>query len=186
MIVQISEKSARLTFHDCTIGYILNVCQGRCCYCGSGKNKHTTVYAEPFQRDAIIKAGGKFTDMGVLETTKDGTCPFHSPIGICELHQKGLKPRSCSISPWKLTKLNKITLRYRYPALRCYKHLPQKPAYKVFKAGLITMFGQELADKIEEHFDNNKGNFLVNMPDDIYRLMSGVNTHWSTKEIKCK
>lgn len=182
-VVIVSARAARLKFQGCSPDYIANVCHGRCCWVQNGKQSSTTVYAEPDQRVALTVRGVKIGKDGVLKTRKDGKCFFQNEVGHCGVHfeqNKGqqVKPRSCSISPWMLTKNGRLIIRNRYTLLRCYRAEPALPAYTAFRAGLVLLFGEDKAKEMVDHFENGGGDFRAEISEERYELMHHVSGVW--------
>lgn len=159
-LVKISVKSMALLFHGCLPDYIDKVCHGRCCM---PKATGPLVAILPAEKVAIEDAGGKVVN-GLLKQQHEGRCPFHShATGLCGLHTAGLnwegtgapsiKPFSCVVNPFTLSKRNVLIVRNRYKLLICYKKSRTEfnkgkpmPAYIAFKSGLVRLFGTDEYD----------------------------------------
>lgn len=190
--IVISAANARLEFNGCQPGFIANVCHGRCCWVSNPApgpvKKLTTIYVEPHQREEIAARGGEFDERGVLKTTACGTCKFQlgsgEHKGMCQLHPQTaadggpVKPRSCYISPWVLSKNDKLIIRNRYKMLSCYRAEPRLPAYLAFASGLRMLFGAEF-EAIKRHFREGGGDYAATLPADLYNLVKHVRDTWN-------
>ena len=184
--VVISEKCARWEFQGCSEDYIRGTCNGRCCWTTDEKGKtYTLIHVEEDQKEAIKKQGGCFRDDDIIQTGEDGKCVFQDKIsGLCDLHcqQKedgeSLKPRSCFISPWILSKNNRLIIRNRYKLLRCFKTEPKIQAYIAFASGLKMLFGDNEYDKIYAHFNNGGGDYAAKIPSARANLVKDVMSIW--------
>jgi 1-aminocyclopropane-1-carboxylate deaminase/D-cysteine desulfhydrase-like pyridoxal-dependent ACC family enzyme len=182
--VTISAKNAMLKFQGCTKDYILSVCHGRCCWVTTKDKKvNTTIYVEEDQR-APLESLGASLDSGVISVGVDGKCVFQTCGGLCSLQNKRavsgaeLKPRSCYISPWILTKNSKLIIRNRYKLLRCFKAPGSIPVYKAFNSGLVMLFGADEAAKITKHFDDGGGDYKTILCKSRELLVRHVMSTW--------
>ena len=188
--ITISAKMARLKFAGCGEDYIRKVCHGRCCTVG---DRPTTVYmTEPEMRaveeyspghidHAWVDPNPERLDLaGTLEgkelaadkrfrvkQDQERGCTFQDHDGFCGLHLDGVKPRACTISPWRLMpngKRHLLIISNRYKMLICYNDGPKLPAYRAFESGLVAIFGREVTDTICEHFDADGDDLTLDFP----------------------
>ena len=185
--ITISAKNARLEFQGCSPDYIKTVCKGRCCWIATKtKEVYTTVYVEEDQQAAIKSHDGTFNEHGILVTDEDGKCHFQDRVsGFCKLrleqvNGESIKPHSCSISPWVLSKKGRLFIRNRYKLLRCYKMEPRVPAYRAFRSGLVVLFGEEEVARIVAHFDGGGGDYPVQLSRIRAKLVRGVMLLWKS------
>ena len=165
MLVKISSKSAKLSFHECTPEYIKTVCKGKCCE----SSKHGTIITvHPSEEERITKCGGIIKN-GLLQT--EGKCTFKTADCLCSLHLSGEKPFGCVASPFTLNNNNTLIVRNRYKLLKCYKETDKKPAYIVFRASLNKIFGNETASLICGILDKHDYDFRVNMPNESHEML---------------
>jgi len=182
LAVTITRKSANLMFQGCSPQFIADVCHGRCCWViGDDGNPTTTIYVERDQRAELTKRGAQFTN-GILQTV-GGKCGFQHPAdGFCTIHNRRadgefVKPRSCYISPWILSKHDKLMIRNRYKQLKCGK-VHTVPAYLAFYSGLVMLFGDSVANEINIHFSEGGGDIMVPLPMERALLIKHVMGLW--------
>ena len=73
-----------------------------------------------------------------------------------------------------LTKNNLLVVRNRYKLLPCYDKEKGKPAYKVFRASLVEIFGESATDAITHIFDKGQDrNLSLPIEDEIYEKLRG-------------
>lgn len=174
--VLVSARSARSLWEGCSPEYIRTVCHGRCCRVQGADGRFTTTI--PLQHDqARLLAVLRGSAGGVLEgdprTPSEVArgvfpCRHQTSCGMCSLHGKNagpsvarpmpLKPRSCTLSPWRVTSARErtglvsgytrytLSIRNRYRLLSCFKHERAVPAYRAFRDGLVLLFGEEQTD----------------------------------------
>ena len=187
--VTISKKTAQLMFQGCTVPYIEGVCRGRCCWVqpGGAASVHTTVYVlDEEQRHYLEGLGARFTAEMAMEPRADGKCRFQAKNGLCALHGqsslsggKPVKPLSCLVSPWTLTKTGGgLMVRNRYRTLRCYRAEGSIPAYRAFRSGLEVLFGAEEAGRIVAHFDAGGGDYTAQLLPIGAMLINHVQLSW--------
>lgn len=191
-LVTITKKSAWLMFQGCTPDFIADTCHGRCCWViGDDGKPTTTIYVEADQQAELINRGARLTD-NVLQTV-GGKCGFQHPAdGFCTIHNRRaageyVKPRSCYISPWILSKHNKLMIRNRYKQLKCGR-ISKVPAYLAFYSGLVMLFGDSGANGISEHFTKGGGDLVLPLHVErialVKRVMGLWHNHVQGEEIK--
>ncbi len=67
----------------------------------------------------IIKIQGKGWVVGMLQDEKHKTCPFHTPLGLCGIHD--FSPMVCQTYPFSLTDDEEVTY---IPNVKCPKLFP--------------------------------------------------------------
>lgn len=183
--IVISAKCARSEFNGCDPDFIRNTYHGRCCWVSTkGKGTTTVVTVEEEQWDSLRKLGAVINRNGIIRTV-NGKCPFQSDeTGLCTIHLSGKKPWSCCISPWFLSKCDKLIIRNRYRMMRCFKAEPRLPAYLAFKGGLLTLFGKKESDRVVNHFAGGGGDVKAFMLTTRYLLCKKMQHTWHNKSLK--
>lgn len=189
--VVVSRKSALAVFEGCSLAYIVGTCFGRCCRVrpGGAKKWHTTVPVQIQEERVLRVLGASFKKGGglVVMQPEEGTgcCRFQQPdTGLCSLHTKlddngtPLKPKSCFISPWVLTRGNRLVISYRYRALSCHRVRPGVPAYVAFGSGLVALFGAEQTKAIVRHLREGGGDVGGWMRKEMVGFLRGRTRHW--------
>lgn len=151
--ITISAPMARLPFHGCEKDYIKQICKGVCCH--SSISKSGIIVSVLPEEEAGLKKLGAEIKGGLIQAI-DRRCPFKT-IGteLCSLHNKGLKPFGCRISPFSLNNTGTLIIRNRYRLIRCYNKGPKIPAYVAFKSSLIELFGDKEYQDIKNAFDSD-------------------------------
>lgn len=169
-IIKISSKMARLKFNGCEPDYIRDVCHARCCESSSSPTG-TVITIHPTEITTIEKRGGVIKN-GLLQPREgEKKCPFKSPENLCGLHFTPDKPFGCIASPFTLNKNNTLIVRNRYRLLKCYNDGNKIPAYRAFSASLKLILGEEQAQQLTEHLDNNGGDAYATITDEVYNKL---------------
>jgi len=186
--IVVSAKSARALFEGCTTSFITNVCHGRCCLIGRGGKFHTSVpvtmvEAKRLSRFPVVIKSCRYCQ--VLQPTDNGRCYFHDQgTGFCALHCKlyrgvSIKPSSCFISPWNLTRGGRLVIAWRYRALKCHKVPKGIPAYDAFAKGLDIIFGAERAAEIRKHLNDGGADVGGWVADDMVAFLRSRSKQWN-------
>ncbi len=153
--VKVSSKWARHLF-ACSEDYI-SICRGRCC---QGTDR-ILVSVTPEEAVTQVLLGKTVVD-GLLQPDPDtGRCPWKRETGFCGLHGTRDKPLGCVISPFKVNASGTVIIRHRYTQMRCHGH--GQPAYLVFNASLVAMFGVAEAGRITSLLDCGSGDVDASM-----------------------
>ncbi len=154
--VRVSAKWARHLF-ACSPEYIESTCRGRCCQ-GTGRNM-VAVTRDEADVQAIL---GKTAVGGLLQADWRGLCPWKHNMGLCGLHGTRDKPLGCVASPFKVNASGTLIIRHRYVQMNCHGH--GQPAYLVFNASLVALFGEAEAGRITSLLDGGSGDIDAIMP----------------------
>lgn len=160
--IRVSSKWARHLF-ACSLEYIKSTCHGRCC---QGTDCIKVALTEYEQRREV----GYATENGLLVPHPDtGLCPHKLPDGLCALHGSQRKFLGCRVSPFKVNASGTVIIRHRYVQMKCHGH--GRPAYQVFNASLVAMFGETEAGRITSLLDGGSGDVDAIMPGAIAKAL---------------
>jgi hypothetical protein len=168
--IKVSVKNCMTPFNGCQTDYILNICKGCCCD-SHGTTNGCLIGVVPEEEEGIKKLGFDIIDGYIQPLKGKKGCPFKLESGFCELHNKPEKPIGCIFSPFTLNDNNTLIVKNRNRRLRCYNAEPKIPAYKSYKFSLITMFGEDEANRITKLLDSGSGDFFAKMPIKIYNTL---------------
>jgi hypothetical protein len=164
--VRISGKWIKHKFL-CSADYIKNVCHGSCC---TGSNK-VLISLLPNEAEAQQKKGYSVSEGGLLQAdSKTKKCPHIDNIGFCALHNTLDKPFGCIASPFTLNQANTLIIRNRYSLMKCHSEKGDY-AYRVFRASLNLIFGNEEAERICTYYDKNDGDIDAFISKETYRKL---------------
>jgi len=204
-VVRITRASATLEFAGCGEDYIRDVCHGRCCRVSDNKRQKPLATVTDGEATAIAEHLGQGVDrISVrIPVSAVGTSIYTRELAVeedakgvkwcigqdretnlCRFHLPGVKPATCTISPWRISSKNTLYIMNRYKMLICFKDGPRMPAYKAFRAGLIQIFGDEWTEKITKHFDAGGGDYFPRVRKDIYEKLVERGSRISATSIK--
>lgn len=158
--VKVSSKWARHCF-SCTTKYITEQCHGGCC---EGSDK---IMVSLLPEEVEIQEGAGFHVVaGMLQPdVATGKCPHKKENGLCGVHDTPMQPFGCIASPFTLNAGRTLIIRNRYNMMKCHGH--GEPAYKVFRASLELLFGEEEALRISNHLDSGGGDIVATMAEGV-------------------
>ena len=158
--IRVSVKSCRQLFQGCSLDYLLNVCKGRCC----GFGTVPLLPAEVKMLKAKVDGEGFLINPGKR-------CTYQLDNGLCSLHDEGLKPISCCLSPFTLNSNDTLVIKNRNRLFSCYqdKWVAVIPAYKAYASSLEIMFGVSGRERITGRLDGREEeDFVVLMDKTAY------------------
>lgn len=146
----------------CSEDYIRNVCHGSCC---TGSNK-VLISLLPGEAERQKELGFAVRDGKLQACPTTHKCPHLRPEGLCKLHYTADKPFGCIASPFTLNKAGTLILRNRDSLMKC--HGSGDYAYRVFRASLDIIFGEEEAQRICDWYDTHDGDMTAYIPKENY------------------
>ena len=159
--ITISSKWANHKF-NCCVDYIKSQCRGRCCE-GADRILISLLPEEVLIQEA---AGYKTHEGLLLANPETGKCPHKQTDGLCAVHGTKLKPFGCIVSPFTLNNSDTLIIRNRYSMMKC--HGEGEPAYRVFKASLDLILGEEQSDEICSKLDGGSGDIEATIAKETY------------------
>jgi hypothetical protein len=177
--ITISAAMTKLPFHGCEKNYIRETCKGICCH-SSVSPSGIIVSVLPEEEKVLTEQGAEIVN-GQIQAV-DKRCPFKlKGSELCALHDKGLKPFGCRVSPFSLNKTGTLIIRNRYRLMRCYNAGPKIPAYIAFAQSLITLIGGRHYGILKMYLDNGGGNMMFTVSKE---LINKLRLNETLKEVK--
>jgi hypothetical protein len=170
-VIKVSALSCRLRFIACGPQCIAKGCTSRCCDAPS-TDLGIMVSVHDSEVRGLKAHGAKVTGGMLQPRPGERLCPFKTPEHLCGLWQKPERPLGCIVSPFMLNPKGTLIIRNRYKMLPSYDPVNGEPAYRVFSASVVAMFGEDQAKALVEHLDKGGGNMELSMPAHVYEVMT--------------
>lgn len=166
-LITISAKFAKQRFL-CSESYSAGVCHGACC---SGPS---VVLLTEREAADLKKADESLPVYGRVLAIRGKHCPLALPNGHCKYYGTPLKSFVCTIMPFCLNKNGLLIIDNGFMKRSCRVRNDKEggqPAYRCFNMALVAIFGEELAQLITEHFDNDGGDISVPVKPEILETL---------------
>lgn len=191
--VKVSAKWLLLKFHPCDPDYILEGCQGQCCFSRDGLIAITQAEARQlalFVNDSSAFENVCIKDRFIAHTKSDARCPFQDRnTYLCHLHETKLKPIDCQAYPFILIG-NTLVIRHRHIHTKCYRDQNEEvnkktEGFKSQRRTLNVIFGEEQAGEICDKIEKYHADVIGEMPTAIYNALKS-NVHYRAMYKKSK
>lgn len=183
-LIKVSAPMLRLRFIECGPTCIARGCTAKCCDAPS-RPTGMHVHVGEYERAGLEGYGAVIDGAGFLQPVPDCRgCPFKTAEYLCGLHNTGVKPFGCIVSPFMLSARDVLIVRNRYKLLPCYDKYHGDYAYRVFRASLVEMFGWDVTDELMVHLDTGaEDGGQWQMDERVYNQLKGrEHAHQEHKE----
>lgn len=148
--IRINLAALQQKFHPCTLDFIRDTCQARCCR-STVDPSGIAVVVRPQEIIPLEALGAKIDhETGRIEAV-NRRCPFQREDNhCCSLHGTPEKPAGCIISPFTVNKNNSLIVRNRYRMFPCFKAEGAIPVYLAHRGSLERLFGAKATEYLCE------------------------------------
>jgi hypothetical protein len=145
--IKVNVPALRQPFHPCTLDFIRDICQARCCRSTTDPTGIAVIVTSA-EAVALRRRGAVVDDRGRVQPV-NRRCPFQG-VGdhLCTLHAHPDKPGGCIISPFTINDSNTLIVRNRYRMLPCFKADGAVPVAHAHRASLERLFGEAQATRL--------------------------------------